>query len=292
MKGKIFTLLFSAFFLITYPSYLRSTTSLDSPIDTPVELERILRKCADYCEKLANSALFFVCQEKIEEQIHHIQFSEVEVWGPTVMRRVYRVRNPRPKAEKNTYIYDYQLIKKGTKIEESRILLEENEEKKYVKNSKLKTKRFYSKRSIFGPVGFLSKDWQETYNYKIKKQDTLNGRKAIVIEALPKVKMKDKPNYGKIWVDKGDFSILKIEIEAESLVGFESLKEMSKKRRIKPIITVVHDYDIEKKGLRFPSKIIFVESYFGRGIGKFRASRTIITYDEYRFFTVDVKVKH
>jgi hypothetical protein len=292
MKSKIFTLLFSFFCLITHPGYLDGSTSPDSKRDPPIELERILRESAAYCEKLTNSALFFVCKEKIEEEIHHIDFSEVEVWRPTGMRRVYRVRNPRPKAEKNTYIYDYQLIKKGTKIEESRILLQENEEKKYVKNSKLKTKRFYSKKSIFGPVGFLSKNWQETYNYKIKKEDTINGRMAIVIEALPKIKMKDKPNYGKIWVDKEDFSVLKIEIEAESLAGFENLKEMSRKRRIKPIITVVHDYGIEKKGIGFPSKIIFEESYIGPGTGKFRASRTIITYDEYRFFTVDVKVKH
>ena len=113
-----------------------------------------------------------------------------------------------------------------------------------------------------------------------------------MIEALPKIKMKDKPNYGKIWVDKEDFSVLKIEIEAESLAGFENLKEMSKKRRIRPIITVTHDYGLEKKGIRFPSKTIFEESYIGLGTGKFRASRTIITYDDYRFFTVDVKVKH
>ena len=66
---------------------------------------------------------------------------------------------------------------------------------------------------------------------------------------------------------------------------------MSKKRRIKPIITVIHDYGIKKKGLRFPSKTIFEESYIALGSGKFRASRTIISYDEYRFFTVDVKVK-
>lgn len=292
MKNKIniyLLLIFCGFF---YLNNIYDNLGSDSLMNNKIKLERVLRKSADYCDAVAKSALFFVCKEKIEEEIHHIDFSKVTVGRPTDMRRVYRVRKPRPKVEKNTYIYDYQLIKKGTKVEESRILLQENEEKRYEKNSKLKTKRFYSRKSIFGPVGFLSKDWQEIYNYKIKKEDTINGRKAIVIEALPKIKMEDKPNYGKIWVDKEDFSVLRIEIEAESLKGFENLKEMSKKRRIKPIITVTHDYGIEKKGIRFPSKTIFEESYISPGTGKFRVSRTIITYDDYRFFTVDVKVKH
>ena len=33
------------------------------------ELEEILEKCAEYCEKLKSSALYFVCEEKIKEEI-------------------------------------------------------------------------------------------------------------------------------------------------------------------------------------------------------------------------------
>ena len=48
------------------------------------------------------------------------------------------------------------MIKKGKDIKESRILIEENGEERYEKNAPLKTKRFYSLKSVFGPVGFLS----------------------------------------------------------------------------------------------------------------------------------------
>ena len=33
------------------------------------ELEEILKKCAEYCEMLDNSVLYFICKEKIAEDI-------------------------------------------------------------------------------------------------------------------------------------------------------------------------------------------------------------------------------
>jgi hypothetical protein len=113
-----------------------------------------------------------------------------------------------------------------------------------------------------------------------------------VIEAIPRMEMEEKPNYGKVWVDKKDFSVLKIEIEAESLAGFESFKEVRKKQNIKPVITVAHYYGIEKNGIRFPSKTVFEERYFIRNKGRLKDSKTTITYDKYRFFIVEVEVKN
>ncbi|MCK4647085.1 MAG: hypothetical protein KAU46_12600 [Candidatus Aminicenantes bacterium] len=40
----------------------------------------------------------------------------------------------------------------------------------------------------------------------------------------PKKLIPGKPNYGKVWVDKQDGSILKMEIEAESLAGYEKIR--------------------------------------------------------------------
>jgi len=41
-----------------------------------VELEAILKKCAEYCVKLGNSALDFICIEEINEKINRILFKE------------------------------------------------------------------------------------------------------------------------------------------------------------------------------------------------------------------------
>jgi hypothetical protein len=242
-------------------------------------IEQILEKCAEYCEKLKSSALHFVCEEKIKEEI---------VLKP-------RIESPRLKApavkERNEYVYDYQLIKKGEDVKESRTLIEENGEKRNIKDAPLKTKRFYSLKSVFGPVGFLGKEFQELYNYELKKEGKVKGRKAYIIEVIPKRKMDDKPNYGKLWVDKENFSVLKSEISQESLAGYEDFKKKAKSLRIRPILKTTHYYEVEKKGIRFPSKTVFVEFYI-RGTKRRERSRTIIEYDNYRFFIVDYEVKY
>jgi len=258
------------------------------------DMKTILRKSAEYCDKLAHSALFFVCQERIKEEIYpyysqeRIYVTSTEISG----YRSYRLLPTGSKKIVNSYVYDYQLVKKGDMIEESRTLLEDNGEEKHEENAELKARRFYSERSAFGPVGLLSKEWQDMYSYKILKEKTIDGRKAIVIEAKPKMNVEGKPNYGKIWVDKKDFSIIRIEIEQESLAGYEGLKKAIEKRKIRPIITVTHDYCIKKEGIRFPSKTTFKEDYFGLYAGRLKKSRMLITYDNYRFFTVEVKVKY
>ena len=251
-----------------------------------VSLDVVLKKSSNYCEKLARSALFFVCQEKIEETIYFYSYM------PTFRR--YRIVSSIPqKIERNNYLYDYQLIKEGGKFEEKRILLAENGEKKHQENAELKTKRFYSKRSIFGPIGLLNKDSQELYDYEILKVDNLKGKNAYVIEIKPKKKMANRPNYGKVWIDTKDSSVLKIETEEESLVGFEKLREESERQGLTPVLNVVHYFEIEKNGIRFPSRTIFEEGYIGPRIkGRKKKSSTIITYDKYRFFIVKVEVKY
>jgi hypothetical protein len=205
------------------------------------------------------------------------------------------VRGGAQQIEFNKYVYDYQLIKKGEKIEESRILMKENGKKKHEENAPLKTKRFYSKRSVYGPVGFLGKEQQDKFAYKIIEEQTIKKRKTYVIEVTPKINIEGNPNYGKVWIDKEDFSVLKIEIKQESLAGFEKLQQESKEQKMSPHITTTHDYFIEKNGIRFPSKTVCTELVVA-GVGlrrkSSRISETIITYDSYRFFLVDVKIKY
>ncbi len=260
------------------------------------DLEIILEKSAAYCERLANSALHFICEETIKEEIYQgsrgfiLRSPTITLPGNIRMTTSGGVRN----IERNAYVYDYQLIKKGENIEETRILLKENGKKKHEKNAPLKTKRFYSKRAVFGPVGFLGKRWQDKYNYKIIKEKTIKRRKTFVIEIKPKMEGEGKLNYGKVWVDKKDFSVLQIEIEQKSLAGYEKLEQEIKKINIMPFFTTTHFYFIEKNGIRFPSKTVFEERYKFKGgrRRRLKASETIITYNKYRFFIVDVNVKY
>jgi len=245
------------------------------------ELEVILKKCAEYCKKLEHSSLYFVCTEEIIERIYYFLRPTSIGLRPTGLFR------------QNTFIYDYQLIRKDNKIIERRNLIEENGKKRNEKNAKLKTKRFYSQRSVFGPVGLLSKEWQGQYNYSLMGEDKVDGRKAYVVEAILKERIEERLNYGKIWVDKKDFSILKIEVAEESLRDYDTIREDLKKYNIIPMISDIHFYRTVKNGIRFPSKTIIEEYYKGSfSGGKFKKSRTVVSYDNYRFFIVEVDVKY
>jgi hypothetical protein len=262
---------------------------IENPNLEEEKLNTILKNCADYCTRLKNSALFFVCREKINEEL--FQRTRVYIKSKHSSSRppaYYRLRGK----TKNEYIYDYQLIKKGSKIEESRILLEENGVKKNEKNAPMKTQRFYSYKSVFGPVGLLSKEFQDLFDYNFVKEAKLKGLKVYIIEANPKKNIEEQPNYGKIWVDQKDFSVVKIEMLQESLHGFEAFAGTLDDAEVKPDFKTVHFYEIEKNGIRFPSRTEFEESYKGKRTPKFKISEVSIKYDQYRFFIVETTVKY
>jgi len=234
------------------------------------ELKTILKMCAEYCERLDKSSLFFVCKEKIKEIRYH----------PTL-------------GDTNVFVYDYQLIRKNKKITEQRILIEENGLKRHEKDAQLKTKLFYYKNVIFGPNGLLSESQQQHFDYKIVNEDRFDGEEAMVIEAIPKTGEVSEDLYGKVWVKKADFSILKIEWEQKSIENFEVSESIAKFFNAEPLISVVAIYGFEKNGIRFPSEFSITEAYINKiSLNKSVRSRTIISYDNYKFFTVETEVKY
>ena len=247
-----------------------------------LRLAEILDKAADYCDKLKRASLDFVCREQIKEWV-----LAGKTWSGEKSLTRFEL------------LYEYQLVKSKDDVTERRTLLEENGVKRDEKNAPLKTQRFYSAKVVFGPTGFLSREWRDVYGYALLKEEKVDGRKAYVIEARPKTKIEGKPNFGKIWVDQADFSVLRIDIEQESLAGFETVTEQARKDGYKPLFTISHKYGVEKNGLRFPSQTVFNEVYtkrFQTDLSSWQPrvnmSNTTILYTDYKFFTVDTDVKY
>lgn len=285
MKKRVIIISFFILAVFSFPIYSQKA---DSDSTDQAELETILKKCADYCERLSNSALFFVCRETIKEEIYQrapgsVSVRTVTSSGSYTIRRSGGGRN----VEKNDYVYDYQLIRKENKIKESRILLKENGKKKNEKNAPLKTKIFEHKNIIMGPIGLLSDYWQQYHDYKIVKKE----KKVIVIEAVPKYGQKLNQLFGKIWVRKSDFSILKIEWNQQAIENYEKIEEIAKMLKAKPLITMVSEYAFEQKGIRFPSSYSIKEIYISRSGRRFLRSKKTVTYKDYKFFTVEWEVK-
>ena len=290
MKKKfLFTYLILFFFIFSSSNY--GLSSAQKQKKDQIELEKILEKSADYCERLANSVLFFVCTETIKEEIYHSAPKGIQALTPPGKIRM-RVSGSGPNIEINTYVYDYQLVRKDNRTKESRTLLEENGRKMNKKNAPLQTKIFEHKNVIMGPIGLLSEYWQQFHEYKIVKEAKFKGEKVIILEAVPKYGFKLNQLSGKIWVKKSDFSILKTEWNQQSIENYDKIEELAKELNAKPLITLVSEYAFEKKGIRFPSKYSIKEVYILRKGKRFLRSRKTVIYKDYQFFTVETDIKY
>ncbi len=68
----------------------------------------VLKKCGEYCTRLQNVTLDFVCMEKIDEKLFA---GGTSIFGPTNnVRSIWRVREPPLLTKENNLVYDYQLI--------------------------------------------------------------------------------------------------------------------------------------------------------------------------------------
>jgi hypothetical protein len=256
----------------------------------PPELEKILKETGEYCERLKDMALNFICQEKITEKTS--EFGKTMVFKPGMNGpRNYSFFEDLKsiKTKKNSYIYDYQMIKKGDDFKEKRDFLEENGKKRKEKNVEPKTLRMSSKFLVFGPVGFLSKTWQPHFVYEIIGSETIGQKKAFVLKASPKEFTEENHYFGKIWVDEADSSILQIEWEPTSIKNFKEKVE-SPIGELKRQVSWMVSYDVVKNGIRFPSAQSIKETYItGRGKKHIKYEAEYI-YLNYKFFTVETEV--
>ena len=247
-------------------------------------LPLILKKSAEYCKRLESSLLDFICEEEIVERVD----TYLDLIQQLPIENDFNLRSTIPREVKNKYLYDYQLIRKNNKIKETRILLKENGKKKNIKNAKLKTSAFAYENLVFAPLIF-SESWQKYHKYEIIGEQMFNTKNAIVIKVTPVSSEMKKFIYGKFWVDKEDFSILRIEGNQNFLGDFYKIEERAFKYKREPLVTIVLDYNIEKNKIRFPSEFLFEESYVNKYNKKFKRSVIKVVYKNYKFFTVETK---
>jgi VWFA-related protein len=273
-----------------------SVAETKSNREAQIDLAEVLKSSANYCRKLENVALDFVCVEEITEKINRSREIRAEPPGVRYSTRAgVSFRVPAPVLTPfvtNTYVYDYQFIRKDGRLRETRTLLEENRKKKAEKDAKLKTINFVYQNALLGPVGVLGEHWQPYYDYRISGEETVGGRSIVVLDANPKA-----PNaeirflYGKIKIDKETKDILEITWNQEKIGNFEVFEKRGFEYNAAPQISVVSEFSIVKNGIRFPSKMTIEEAYVDKSGAKFVRSETTVTYKDFKFFTVEVEIK-
>lgn len=236
------------------------------------KLNKILAKCAAYCHRLQTELIHFFCNEVIRESIYN---------------RYGTVRN--------SFVYEYQLIKEKNKITERRILLKSNEGKTRQEDVPLGTTKYKYEYLIYGPIAFFRKSLQDHFNYKIIKEEILHGQKTIALEAVPLQRGKTKTLCGKIWLDADNenFAVLKIEWHPKFIIeNFEESLENARRQNSTLKIDYYSEFGIEKNGIRFPSKYWIKEYHINeKGKKKCKASMDVV-FKDYRFFSVGTEVTY
>ncbi len=247
----------------------------------------ILKETGDYCERVKDMALFYVCKEKVDDERYFFKKRNLLRFSMSALEKLKAMR-----IKKKTYTYDYQLVKKKKELRERRILLEENGKEKYEENIEFRPVKYFGKFLVYGPVGFLSERWQPFFNYKIIGKDVVNDKKAIVIESTPKSEREENCNYGRIWVDEEDFSVLKIEYDPRSIKNYEDELFQSPVGDLMKRVIWIIDYGVEKKGVRFPSQQLIQEYNVNKKGQRVLLEEISFKYEDYKFFIVEVEVEY
>jgi hypothetical protein len=218
---------------------------------------KILKNSAQYCKKVKDSSFLFFCTEDI-----------------TDIRR----------GDKNRFVYDYQLVKEGQEIKESKKQLNEGPGRNFPGVS------YENKYIIFGPNGLIGFYWQDYHDYEMLEEEIIEGEKFYIIEAIPIFPLKINNLFGKLWIDSKDYSILKIQWYGKSLSNSKEIWDYATKRGLIPSITFYTEFNISKNGIRFPTKHYLEEAFIRKKNKKNIRAKTIVLYKDYHFFYVETDV--
>ncbi len=265
------------------PLLLLSTQIGNSPRPS---LDEILQREAEYCQRLELAALDFVCIEDITEKIDQSKDINLVKWSSP--------RDRPPVSVKRTFLYDFQFIRKGGSIKETRTLLKRNGRDMEVKDAELETGNFVYQNAVLAPIGIFGDKWREAFTYKITGDATVGGQPCLIISAVPKGTQPEIDFLsGRAFIDKATLDILKIEWSEQKIGNYEAFVKRGERYKMKPRISVTSEFEAEKNGIRFPTRHLIEEAYFGAAgmssPSKFVRSRTTILYRDFKFFTVSVE---
>ena len=260
--------------------------------DVGDRLEEILKRTGEYCEKVKNLALHYVCKENIQNTIYYYRTKDVIGTVPSSSYRAATKKLEFRGTKKESWIYDYQLVRKSGEMTERRNLLEENGKAKIEQDVSLQNLKYSSQYIVFGPVGFLSKYWQNHFSYEIVRIEDIANRRAVVIKASPKQVRKENYNVGHIWIDIKDYSILRIQWEPLSIQNFEEERIRLPIGEFKKTVIWNVDFGVEEKGVRFPSLQTVQEIIIEDSKKRHVLEKTEFSYEEYKFFVVETEIKY
>jgi hypothetical protein len=161
---------------------------------------------------------------------------------------------------------------------------------------------FNSSYPYLMPLGMLAEENQSKYRYRLLDRNTISRRTLYKVSVEPReegVMIKDS-NYGVVWIDEEDGSVYKIQLDPNSLGGLKQLIKLARQKRHRLKVSDIHWYEVQRKGIRFPSRTEINCSFLDWDQVKKMWKRlrsealeqvgTVFEYNKYQFFNVNVDV--
>lgn len=229
----------------------------------------MLDKAAAYAEKLKQAAFHFICREDVSQDV----FAHASVTGSAAAR--------------TGWVYDYQIICQNGRITENRVLLEKNRLPQHVAKAQLETV-FHSYFSFYMPVTLLAREKRRLYQYRLIGRERIRDQNCWRIGVVRR-----RPGsipWGEAWISEDDGAVLQIQLDQTSIVGFDKMAQKAVEKGFIPDIATIHEYELSRDGVRFPSRTTFIEKYKSLRVPAFERSRTRFEYRDHMFFAVATKV--
>jgi hypothetical protein len=268
----------------SYDQFQFETEEPESPIEAT---NPVLAKAAAYCERLKSIALHYICEE-------HIVRTTYLYRGREYMRRegeLPRRRWDLKRSVTQDVLYDYQLIKKGDRLEEKRKALRFNGKMWAKTEDPPNILPYQAQYIVYGPVGFLSNYWQSRFDYFEEGSEKLpGGRRAVILRSQPNEFREENGVYGRVWVEAELGAVLRISWDTESIDFFHPDDIPDAFRGLEKRLAWTAFYEVEKNGVYFPSRQEIREEFVGPGGEAIVGDVWTIAYENYKFFAVSVDV--
>ncbi|MCX6582079.1 MAG: hypothetical protein NT166_18070 [Candidatus Aminicenantes bacterium] len=238
-------------------------------VDKKNNLDALLEKTADYCEKLKQATFYFTCREEISD-IYFIKGKEIK---------------------NDFYRHEYQIImdEKGRMSEERKEIAKDGKGKG---DDGLVLTNFFSNYPFLMPGALMDRENRKKYLYRLLAKEKVGEVETFKINVEPKNPANPAGgiiNHGVVWVDEQDGSVVKIELDPRSLRGIDVLQETARKKGAGLKVVDIHWYEVQSNNIRFPSRTEISEVKLAAQ-EELENSRTVFTYKDYRFFKVNVNV--
>ncbi|MEN8154747.1 MAG: hypothetical protein ABFR75_12075 [Acidobacteriota bacterium] len=257
-------------------------------VDSGSEIKEILNKVGEYCKKLKQADIYFYCTEEKVDKVILNRYLYQALNNPQMYYGKYKP--PRLNGMKviNKYVYNLQLvINDSGLIEEAKKLVHYYPD---MKERLIPVMSYNVDRPLYGPNSLIGFGWQKYFNYSIEGRDNSDGKKVVIVNAIPKWDSYVNQMYGKLWINSDDGSITKIEWKHQNLYR-EDLRIRGLILNLDPEMKFVSFFGKLRNGLRFPSGYRIIE-YYHKNDKEFIRLDITGTYKKYAFFDVDInKVK-